>query len=407
MIIDVNDLSFKDVVEIFNKEEVTADDFLIFCKNKSVDDPKGGFKVIKSKWHIHSPITLMPKDVINLDSKVETTIGRALANRILKIDIFGDKFPYVNSPLNINEFIDEVTKEALIGTVTTAQVIQLLNSAIWLMRFLDMTIPSLSKVALQMPDSAKRLRDDLTEKYKAYIETGDIRYVKDVEGPVLQEVINVLSKDPSWMLYHVGKPDQGNHLKQTVGTFSPIFNPGTGKYDIPSGNLQSGHNPNLYDAMANMNIVGSYKRAVQTQDGGTIVKKLYGCMNPIKAGPDGSDCKTTLYKDVFLSKDNLKYYLWNYFVDGTKLILLTPKIAKDFMNKKMQFRSALYCKYHSPFEICNKCAGEIPYKTNLRSIGSTTARIGFNFVQLSMKAFHNSTIQLTDTDPFKYMKLSK
>ncbi|MCK9179114.1 MAG: hypothetical protein M0P93_08935, partial [Candidatus Cloacimonetes bacterium] len=93
--------------------------------------------------------------------------------------------------------------------------------------------------------------------------------------------------------------------------------------------------------------------------------------------------------------------------EGNRLILLTPDNNEQYLNKICYFRSALYCMYENRFEICNKCAGEVPYKTGLLSIGLLCSRLPFQMTKASLKKFHDSTVNLTSINPFEYMKIDK
>ena len=396
------------LLELLNKkEDITADDILSFTNVKATIKEGGGFSVVDSAWNLHSKIILNKGDVANLtEERIETTIGRAIANRLLKIDPFGTFYKYENHPLHINKFIDNATVDLMNGGITSQQMAKLFNNAVWLTRFASMILPSLSQKILVTPKASVALREKLIKENAAAIAAGDISYVHNVEKPVLNSIVNELKDDPSFMMYRLKKPSVGNHLKQTIGTFSPVLNPTTGKYEFPQGNLMTGLSSENYNILANMNIAGTYSRAVQTQDGGAIVKSLYNSMNTINAAPADTDCKTTLYKRVHLIDDLKKAYMWNYMVvEGGGLILLTPDNFSRFVNKICYFRSPLFCKYENRFEICNKCCGEIPYRTKLMSIGSLTSRVGANFVQLSLKSFHDSTIELVNLDPFGYMRI--
>ena len=396
----------EEILALLNKDEgINADDILRFTNVKPATINKdGSFTVEKNKITLSTGIILKAGDVKNLDVEVETTIGRAIVNRILKIDPFGNRYKFDNKPFNINKFIDEVTVSLMSGDVTPVQMAKLIDNAIWLTRFADMVLPSLSERIIVTPKHTKALRESLVKENQEMIDNGDVAFVGKLDL-VTKDMINELKDDPSFMLYSLGKPSAGNNLKQMIGSFSPIYDVTTGKYCYPKGNLMEGLCPEDYNLWANMNISGTYDRAVDTQDGGSIVKSLYGSMHAINAGPDGSDCGSTMYKTIFLNDSNIKMYMWNYLVEGSRLILLTPDNAKMYLGKKVSFRSALFCKYDSKFEICNKCCGEVPYRTNLRSIGSLTARVGFNFVKLSLKSFHDNTISLNDINPFEFMKI--
>ena len=401
--------SISELLGILNRVTgITADDILSFTNVKPVINKNGGFTVQNSVWTLRSKIILNKGDVANLNERIETTIGRAVVNRLMKIDPFGTHYKYDNKPIKINDFFNEVTTDLLNSFVTTEQMIKLFNNTVWLTRFADMVLPSLSQNILVTPKHTVALKSKLVKENADIIANGDISYVNKVEQPVLNDIVDQLKDDPSFMLYQLTKPSIGNNLKQMIGTFSPIFNPTTGKYDFPEGNLMTGLDTTNYNMLANMNIGGAYSRAVETQNGGAIVKTLYNCMNTISAAPVGTDCGTTMYKIVTLTNELRKSYLWTYVFINGGLVLLTPNNISEFIGKVCYFRSPLFCKYEvNRNQICNKCIGELPYRLGLLSIGNLTSRVGGTFVQLSLKSFHDSTISLTALNPFDAMVIDK
>jgi hypothetical protein len=323
----------------------------------------------------------------------------------LKIDPFGTHFKYDNKPTVINDFINVATVSLMNGDITSQQMMKMFNNAIWLSRFADMILPSLSQKILVTPKVSADLRVKLVKDNQDVIAAGDISYISKVEKPVMDSIVSELKDDPSFMMYTLGKPSVGNHMKQTIGVFSPVMNIETGKFEFPEGNLMTGLSSENYNILANINIAGTYGRAVQTQDGGAIVKSLYNSMNSINAGPKDSDCGSMIFKKVTLTSSNKKMYMWNYMYDNGRLLLLSPDVYSKYENKVCYFRSPLYCKYDGSNVICNKCCGEIPYRTNMMSIGSMSSKVGFNFVQLSLKGFHDSTVKIAKIDPFEFMKI--
>jgi len=393
------------LLHILNKpEDLTIDDILEYNRVKTIDNIDGSFKTVENEFNYSSSIKLIAGDVINLDETIVTTIGRAIFNRVAKTGPFGKFYKYDNSVLMINNFTNQMTVDLMAGRVTADQAIKFFNDVIWMSRFSDICIPSLSQNMLIMPKSSRKLRDKLVEDNKEMIDNGDISYVKDVENVVMADIVENLKDDPSFLLYKLGKPAIGNHLKQTIGTFSPLPDPMTGKYIMPKGNLLDGLSPEDYSSWANVLITGAYGKAVQTQEGGSIVKTMYNSLNVIVSGEKDSDCGTTMYKKVLLDNSNKKLYMWNYIVDNGELVVLSPSNYKKYANTKCEFRTPLYCK--SPrFTVCNKCCGELPYKLGMKSIGSMVAKVGFVFVLLCLKGSHDSTVSVVELNPFDYMKI--
>lgn len=72
-------------------------------------------------------------------------------------------------------------------------------------------------------------------------------------------------------------------------------------------------------------------------------------------------------------------------------------VLDKLVGKKIKIRSPLFC-CAPPGKICNKCAGDMPYLLGVENIGLTTSAIGSGFLNLLMKAFHDSTVRTSDID---------
>jgi len=393
-------------IQLVNKDgEMCADDFLRFAKVVTIDHPDGSFETKENENNFKTPILIKAGEIPNVTKDVQTTIGRVLVNRMLKVEPFGSFYEFEDGPVFMSKFLDRATKDMVTGLVEEKQIIKLIDNIIWLGRFTDMVIPSMSRNILTTPKKTFELREQLRSKYKKEIEEGDLSYVDKVEKPLVDSIKEELKDDPSLQLYTFGgsKPSIGNNLKQMILASSPIFDPSTGKYVIPNECLEEGFNPSSYAALANMNINGTYARAVGTRDGGAIVKSTYLSMNHLNCAEAGSDCGTKYYKRVTIDKFNSNLYEWSYAVIEGNFVLLTPEVIKMYIGKTLNIRSVLFCGYKERFKLCNKCVGELPYRLNLLSIGNLCARIGDSYLQSSLKQFHQSTKTLTTIDVTKYL----
>lgn len=402
---------YEELLDILKRDtSITAKEVLSLTRviaTKNEND--NGFTVKENPFSIFTKIVLKKGDILNLKKdSITTTVGCAIVNKLLKVDCFGELFEYVDEDaMSIGKFNNQVTLELFKKTVTTTMVMKFYKNTYWLSRFADMAMPSYSRKILTTPKKSEKLRKELMIKHKDLVDNGDIAFVNKVENVVLDSIIKELDNDPSMILYSLGKPKKDNQLKQCISTLSPLLDPATGKFYMPDGNFSTGLDPKYLDKWANFNIVASYGRAVNTQDGGSMVKSIYNAMNTIVVDVHGTDCGSTRYKTVTISKFNSNMYIWNYFLENGKLRVLEPDIVSSYVGKQLKFRTALYCRHESKNKTCNICAGELPYIEEMTSIGNLCGRVGFNFVKLALKGFHDSTIKVYDIDPFKFMELIK
>lgn len=133
-------------------------------------------------------------------------------------------------------------------------------------------------------------------------------------------------------------------------------------------------------------------KAVGTTVAGYETKKLFACYQAIKVDKRGTDCGSKLYRELYVTKENKSKLFKRYYFNGNKLELLEMETLNKLVGQKIKIRSPLFC-CAPPGKICNKCAGEIPYELGIENIGLTSSSIGAGFLNLLMKAFHDSTIK--------------
>lgn len=122
-------------------------------------------------------------------------------------------------------------------------------------------------------------------------------------------------------------------------------------------------------------------------------KQMCSSFQSIVADKKGTDCGTKKCIKMLLTNDNYKLFKYRYIKEKSgNLVLLNDDNKDKYIGKIVEFRSPMYCKGD---KICNKCAGELYQKLGIDNIGLLTITIGGSILNKSMKAFHNSTIKLT------------
>ena len=114
-----------------------------------------------------------------------------------------------------------------------------------------------------------------------------------------------------------------------------------------------------------------------------------------------SDCGTNKAIPFTLTEDNIKLFMNRYIVDkNNELVLLTDDNKSKYIDKKVKIRSPMYCIGD---KICNKCAGELYYKLGINNIGIMCEVASGVLMNRSMKAFHDSSIRMTEIDVDSYI----
>lgn len=137
-------------------------------------------------------------------------------------------------------------------------------------------------------------------------------------------------------------------------------------------------------------------KACTTAIAGYVVKKLFSTYQGVILDERGTDCHTKGYRIVTIDKSNADKLKNRYIIEGNKLVQLTGDVMPKYMGKTVKMRSPLYCLGD---KLCNMCAGEAFYIQGIKNIGLTASSIGSCFLNLLMKAFHDSTTKLITIKP--------
>ena len=205
-----------------------------------------------------------------------------------------------------------------------------------------------------------------------------------------------LKGDPGMDLYNSGaRGSFDNNYKNIAVIKGPVYNPVTDKYDFVSSNFMEGIKKEEIPIVANSIPAGAYPKAVGTQTGGYYNKQISAAFQGVVLDKQGSDCGTKLTLEVLLTDSNKSQFLHRYIVSGNSLVLLDSNNIDKYINKKVKFRSPMYCKGD---KLCSKCAGILYYKLGIENIGLTATKLAGTLLNLNMKKFHNSTANIKKID---------
>jgi hypothetical protein len=126
-----------------------------------------------------------------------------------------------------------------------------------------------------------------------------------------------------------------------------------------------------------------------------LVKKLYATYQGTILDKKGSDCHSKGYREFVLTPDKADKVKNRYIIEGSKLVELNLENMPKYIGKRVKMRSPMYCKGEC---LCNACAGNAFYNQGIKNVGLTAANIGSDFLNLLMKAFHDSTMSFISLD---------
>ena len=349
-------------------------------------------------FELKDQIKLTNQDLENIEGTVDTTVGRAIANKILLTVPFGKKMPYINAPFSVSD-IEKKTAEGLSnGSIKVSEYIKLSNGATFLGGLSMLTnVAATPKNILPPPGLAefkKKTKEEFDKKYgpdwikdrtkcvefQEELKRFDSEWLKD--DPTLGKLLNKKIKDNARVkMYLTFGPEVGFNKDGSEMTF--IENSLMDQY--PEDKKQ-------ISAMFNSSRSGSFDRGNETQKGGAAAKDILRATSSYNIS--GDNCGSNIGLTIEINKENASGFKNRYQIVGNKLELITDPSA--LIGKTIVVRSPMYCK-NNDSSYCKKCVGETmgDYKNGL---SLSVLNISNILLNTSMKSMHNTQVSLLPFD---------
>lgn len=333
-----------------------------------------------------------------------TVVGLWVYNKyFIERELF-DIFGYINKTVDskMDKYINTTLSEYVLEDKLPLEVLdRYLTKQQKCMPYIDVLAYNYSEKMLTCTKAINKKKAELLKKYKDGIEAGDPLVGDKMEKELLDFAVEYMGDDPSMDMFISGaRGNISNNFKNMFVMKGVVKDPDPNakqKYKVAMSNYIDGISPEEYALFANTLAAGPYARAKKTQVGGHLEKLFLYAFQHVKLLDKDSDCGTTRTITVYLTNKNISQYMYMYIVDGSKLVELTSDNKAKYLGKKVKFRYSSLCKAPAG-TICNKCMGNLPYRLNIRNIGTATTQIPSTMKNISMKSFHDSTQQLFDMD---------
>lgn len=360
--------------------------------------PIGGYKFLNKKG----------KEVSNTSPFI-TTIGIWVFNIFLIRDFgFAHLFNgYINENIRNSNFedINQTLIYALAeDKIETESYKQFLNYTQFLMPYETILSPNHTEKVLSCTKLIDKRKKELFKKYEKELEENAVVTAEKIEKELLAYAREILGDDPGLDVYDSDAGGSfGNNFKNMYIMKGAVRDPDPNakkQYNIISSGLLDGVEADEYSLLANSLSAGPYSRSKKTELGGYWEKLFSAAFQTVLLDEPGSDCGSTKYIEVFLTKKNLPDFMYNYIIKSNgELEELTSDNCDKYLNKKIKMRFSTFCK--SKTGVCNKCAGNFFYRRGGKNIGLATIQIPSVLKNKSMKAFHDGVIKTMEIDPMK------
>ena len=88
--------------------------------------------------------------------------------------------------------------------------------------------------------------------------------------------------------------------------------------------------------------------------------------------------------------------MYSYIIEGNNLVEITSDNMNKYIGKTVKLRYSGLCE--SKEGICSKCAGHLFNRIGLNEVGLASYQICSVIKNISMKAFHDSTVKVTNIE---------
>lgn len=366
----------------------------------------GAFGDRPPKFHPYDFITIPPDSYgppnkRNKNSFV-TTIGIWIFNKAFLEKDFFDLFGYFNKTIDdktFNKINDKMSYALLEDKITLRQLMDYVEKTQKFQPYCNILAPSVTVNCMEIPKKIRKLKAELFKKYEKELAANDPVVSQKIENILLDECKKILKDDEFMDLVRSGaRLKWGNNFKNMYVFRGAVkeSDPTKAGYAIIKSNFVEGISAEDYTDFANSLTGGPYSRAKKTEVGGAWEKMFVRAFQHLRVLPEGTDCGTKRYLTVKLDKNNIEDWIYSYVVEGNNLVELTSDNLDKYIGKTVKLRYSGLCE--SKEGICSKCAGHLFNRIGMSEIGIASYQICSVIKNKSMKAFHDSTVKITDIE---------
>ena len=314
--------------------------------------------------------------------------------RYINENFTGDTLDHINKELSFALMEDRIDVEDMKEYLMKTQLV---------MQFSTVLAPNYTDAVMTLSKVIEKKKEKLIKENKEALENGDTLVADKIEKELIDYAFEVMGDDPYMDTFLSGaRGTIGNNFKNMFIWKGATRNPdpnAKNPFTIATSSYMNGIKPEEFSLYCNSGIEGAYSRGKKTEDGGNLENLATRAYQDIILDKPGTDCKTTRCIEVTLTEKNFTRYIYNNIVTGSgKLVELTSQNAKNYFGKKVKMRMAYLCKNERP---CAACAGNFYYKLGTTNVGLTLMQVFSIFKNKAMKAFHDSTVKLTEVDTMK------
>lgn len=339
-------------------------------------------------------------------NKFTTTVGIWIFNKWMIENELFNLFGYVNKTIDADQLEDmnqDLSYALMEDRIPVSVLKRYLMKTQLAMQFVTVLAPNYSRELLTVSVKIDKKKDELIKKYKKELDEGDTVIAEQIEKELIAYAKELLKDDPAMDSFVSGaRSNINNNFKNMFIWKGATRDPNPDakqEFRIATSNYMEGIKRDEYALYSNSGIEGAYSRGKKTEHGGYLENLATMAYQDIILDEPGTDCGTDRHIEVVLTSKNVNQYMYNNIIGNNgKLTELNSQNMDKYIGKKVKMRMAYLCPHEKP---CAACAGNFYYKLGVKNVGLTLMQVFSIYKNKSMKAFHDSTVQLTEIDTMK------
>lgn len=359
---------------------------------------------------------LQPGELANYTEKepLETTYGNMLVNHLTLVIPLGDKIPFQVGVINPETVEKKIVSDMLIddpkdedpdadlddlppspeGKVYVREYTRMAEHFLSLVGYNTIAVQSVTRKSLTRHPDARKLRDELKEKYKDQLT--DPATITKIKQALEQLDRDYLKGDPAEKFYAI---DPGKYLGKVrsrlfymFGGESP-FSDGTVMTFIERS-LEEGIVPKDLPVIINALRHGTHSRGSQTQLAGEATKSIYRMIGTSEIAED--DCGTTMAIPFTVQPFNRHRLIDFYEIKDGETHRLTAHSIDQRIGETIYVRTPITCKTPDR-NVCSRCVGTSLSEMRV-GLPAASAQTTGVFLTSFLKAFHGKELKTRSLD---------
>jgi len=376
--------------------DVEGDVFYI-DEQGSMAGPVLGFVKDKPLFAPKDSVVLEKDDLANVTGKVESTVGRILANAMLLAYPFNDTFAFINDEVKAGKIGDQIAVALKDDVITAEQVSVYFKQLYFMSSLTSLWVPSASEKSITTSPAIVKRRDQLLKEHKDELDNPAV--IAKIEKELIDMDREYIKDDPSAGFYKSAKAFNVTRKQAYIMHGGEASFEDPSKIEVIPRSLQDGWNVDDLPALINSLRDGSYARSTQTALGGEAVKTITRVFQNSFISQD--DCKDKIGMPMVVTDMNYRSFIGRRLVSSPDKPL-TEETLKASIGKTITLRSPMACKV--PFtDYCKVCMGDA-IADNDKALSLLASATGSAFLSLFLKRFHASNIETEELQGLDFIQ---